>query len=92
VERNTAGASSDRFTILLFRVREPIHPNSNSQLLLAAVRTKYDIFRPMLAHGAGVINGISVKTSVSVVIRKNSAQGVKKCPRILSSRREEGCR
>jgi hypothetical protein len=69
VERNTARASSDRFTILIFRVYDPIHPNFSAQLLLAAVRTKHDIFRPMLGWRAGVISGISVRTSLSVVTR-----------------------
>jgi hypothetical protein len=69
VERNTARASSDRFTILIFRLYDPIHPNSNAQLSLAAVRTKHDIFRPTLAWGAAVITGIGIRTSLSVVTR-----------------------
>jgi hypothetical protein len=61
VERNIARASSDRFTILFLRVHDPIHPNLNAQLSLAAVQTKHDIIRPTLGWGAGVVSGVSVK-------------------------------
>jgi hypothetical protein len=45
VERNRAGASSDRFTILLLRVYDPIYPSFNAQLPLDG-RAKHEFVRP----------------------------------------------